>query len=59
VFVNTLGAGVIYLRLTPSTQYVVYNEMKKVLQIYSEEELKKAFVVVEPSGHRIRRLSEK
>ena len=56
VFVQALGAGVIYLRILPSTQQTIHNELEKVLTIYSEAELGRAFVVIEPRGHRIRRL---
>jgi predicted nuclease of predicted toxin-antitoxin system len=57
VFVKELGAGVIYLRILPSTQNSVHNELEKVLHTYSEEEIKHAFVVIEPGQHRFRRLS--
>jgi len=57
VFVRTLGSGVLYLRILPSTQNAVHNELERVLGIYTEEELTKAFVVIEADGHRIRRLS--
>ncbi len=57
VFVRALGSGVLYLRILPSTQNAVHNELERVLGIYAEEELKKAFVVISPDGHRIRRLS--
>ena len=56
VFVQALGAGVIYLRILPSTQQTIHSELEKVLTIYSEAELGRAFVVIEPRGHRIRRL---
>jgi predicted nuclease of predicted toxin-antitoxin system len=56
VFVNALGSGVFYLRVLPSTQNSVHQELEHVLNTYSEEELKKAFVVVEPGGHRFRRV---
>jgi predicted nuclease of predicted toxin-antitoxin system len=59
VFVRALGAGVLYLRMLPSTQDATHGELEKVLQAYPENELKKAFVVIEPDGHRIRRLPEK
>jgi predicted nuclease of predicted toxin-antitoxin system len=55
VFINNLGAGVIYLRILPSTQEVVHQELERVLQSYSERELHGAFVVVEPGRHRFRR----
>ena len=57
VFVRNLGRGVLYLRILPSTQNAVHNELERILLSYSEEELSKAFVVVEPGGHRFRRLS--
>ena len=57
VFVKKLGAGVIYLRILPSTLHVGHKELETVLTSYSEDELKGAFVVVEPGRHRFRRLS--
>jgi predicted nuclease of predicted toxin-antitoxin system len=57
VFVKAVSAGVLYLRVLPSTQNAVHTELGRVLKTYSEEELAKAFVVIEPSGHRIRRLT--
>ena len=59
VFVNALGAGVLYLRILPSTQNTVHQELVRVLTTYTEEELKKAFVVIEPGGHRFRKLTNK
>jgi len=56
VFVENLGAGVIYLRILPSTQNAVHNELERVLMSYSEGELMMAFVVVEPGRHRFRKL---
>lgn len=56
VFVNLLGSGVLYLRMLPSTQNAIHKELERVLTSYSEEELRKAFLVIEPDGHRIRRL---
>jgi predicted nuclease of predicted toxin-antitoxin system len=56
VFVRNLGAGVIYLRVVPSTLDAVHAELARVLGLHPEEELARAFVVVEPGGHRIRRL---
>jgi predicted nuclease of predicted toxin-antitoxin system len=56
VFVQALGSGVLYLRILPSTQDAVHNELERVLNTYTEEELTKSFVVIEPDGHRIRRL---
>ncbi len=59
VFVNVLGSGVLYLRVLPSTQSSVHKQLERVLNTYSEGELKKAFVVIEPDGHRFRRLPSK
>lgn len=56
VFVERLGSGVIYLRMLPSTQNAVHEELGRMLKIYSENELKKAFVVIEPGRHRFRHL---
>ncbi len=56
VFVKGLGAGVIYLRLLPSTLQLVHKELETVLLSYSDDVLKKAFVVVEHTRHRFRKL---
>lgn len=56
VFVKGLGAGVIYLRIFPSTLHLAHKEIEKVLMSYSEDELKRAFVVIEHGRHRFRRL---
>lgn len=56
VFIQEFGAGVIYLRMLSSTQNAVHQELIRVLQEHSEEELTKAFVVVEPGRHRFRKL---
>jgi predicted nuclease of predicted toxin-antitoxin system len=56
VFVRGLGAGVLYLRITPSTLDVVHQELLRVIAEHSEAELWNAFVVVEADGHRFRRL---
>ncbi|MCX7840517.1 MAG: DUF5615 family PIN-like protein [Anaerolineae bacterium] len=56
VFIRDFGAGVIYLRILPSTQNTVHKELIRVLQEHSEDELMKAFVVVEPGRHRFRKL---
>jgi len=54
VFVGSLGMGVIYLRILPSTQEAVHKELERVLEAYSEGKLMKAFVVIEPGRHRLR-----
>jgi predicted nuclease of predicted toxin-antitoxin system len=56
VFVHHLGAGVIYLRVSPGNLDAVHAELEKVLSSYREDELHKAFVVVEVGRHRFRRL---
>jgi len=55
VFVQSIGTGVIYLRILPTTMNATHNELARVLQTYSQEELVGAFVVVEPGGHRFRK----
>ena len=55
VFVRGLGAGVIYLRILPSTRDSVHKEFERVLRIYPQAELMKAFVVIEPGRHRFRK----
>ena len=55
VFVEKLGAGVLYLRIAPSTQQAVHRELVRVLALYNLDELRSAFVVVEAGGHRFRR----
>ncbi len=56
VFVADLKAGIIFLRVLPSTLEVVHQELNVVLTSHSEAELKRAFVVVEPGRHRFRKL---
>lgn len=58
VFVKALRSGVLYLRLLPATQDATHKELKRVIETYGVEILLNSFVVVEPGGHRIRRLSE-
>lgn len=55
VFVEALGAGVIYLRMLPATVQAVHAELSRVLTEYTAADLLGAFVVVEPARHRIRR----
>lgn len=56
VFVRAVGTGVIYLQILPITVNTVHDELARVLQRYSENELAGAFVVVEPHGYRFRKL---
>ena len=55
VFLEHRGAGVIYMRISPSTLEAGHRELETVLKSYPEDELKSAFVVVEPGRHRFRR----
>lgn len=57
VFVGDLRVGVIYLRAFPSTILAVHQELERILVTYSEDELREAFIVVEPGRYRFRRLS--
>ncbi|WP_035994664.1 DUF5615 family PIN-like protein [Leptolyngbya sp. KIOST-1] len=57
VFVRSLGTGVIYLRMVPSTLEAVHGELKRVIAQYSTVALSKAFVVVTKDGHRFRTLA--
>ena len=54
---RTCGPGVIYLRMTPSTQNAVHAELERILTLYTEQVLQGSFVVVEPGRHRIRTLA--
>jgi hypothetical protein len=56
VFVEKLGAGVILLRMIPSTISAVHEELKRVLSLYTGDDLASAFVVVEAGVHRFRKL---
>jgi len=55
VFVKGIETGVIYLRMLPANINEAHHQLEKLLEIYSEEELSKSFVVVEPNGYRIRK----
>jgi predicted nuclease of predicted toxin-antitoxin system len=55
VFVHGGGAGVVYLRLLPSTVNAVHAELARVLTLYSEQDLQGSFIVIEPGRHRMRR----
>lgn len=54
VFVRGEGPGVLYLRVTPATFHAVHEEIRTVLERYTEADLRKSFVVVEPKRHRYR-----
>jgi len=51
-----LSAGVILLRITPTTVEGVQRELGRLVQEYTEEQLRDLFCVVEPNRYRIRRL---
>ncbi len=53
-----LCPGVIYLKITPSTTNEVHNELQKILEKYTEKDLKTTFCVVEPHRYRIRRIDK-
>jgi predicted nuclease of predicted toxin-antitoxin system len=56
VFVQALGAGVLYLRMRPTDVAAVHSELETVLSSYSQDELSKTFVVIESGRHRLRHL---
>ena len=56
VFVRKLGAGVLYLRILPSTVIVVHDALEHVLNSHTEAELSASFVVIEPASYRLRRI---
>ncbi len=55
VFVEGSRAGVLYLRMEPATQEAIHAELERVLMLYTEQQLRASFVVIEPARHRIRR----
>jgi len=55
-FVEEMRTGIIYLRIHPSSLQAVHAELESILSRYPENELLRAFVVVEPGRHRIRHL---
>lgn len=57
VYIAGAPGGVIYLRMAPSTQNVVHDELLRVLGKYEEKELLAAFVVIEPARHRFRSIA--
>ena len=56
VFIKQIKSGVLYLRVLPSNIDSVHAELKSILDTYSEETLKSAFVVIEPGRHRFRQI---
>ncbi|MGQ3684270.1 MAG: DUF5615 family PIN-like protein [Candidatus Loosdrechtia sp.] len=51
-----LCSGVICLKTTPLTIHEVHNELHKILEKYTEKDLKTSFCMVEPHRYRIRRI---
>jgi predicted nuclease of predicted toxin-antitoxin system len=58
VFLMQQPHAVVYLRITPATVTSVHDELAHVLAICTETDLMRAFVVVEPGRHRLRRLRD-
>lgn len=58
IFIKGLGAGVIYLRMLPSNKSAVHKELERILASYPEDDIKKAFIVVEPGRHRFRSIKK-
>ncbi|WP_084696232.1 DUF5615 family PIN-like protein [Salisaeta longa] len=56
VFADDRAAGILYLRIRPSTEDAVHNELLHVLDQHSEAEILRSFIVVEPGQYRIRDL---
>ncbi len=56
VFVKKIKSGVLYLRVLPSNINAVHAELERVLNLYEEQNLKSAFVVIEAGGHRFRKI---
>lgn len=54
VFVNKIKCGVLYLRILPPNISSVHAELERILNQYTIQELKSAFVVVEAGRHRFR-----
>lgn len=57
VFLEQLGAGVLYLRILYPELDKGHQELARVLDKYAVQELAKAFVVIEVGRHRFRKLT--
>jgi len=57
-FVKRLGSGVIYLRTLLLNIDSTHQELERILNSFSEDELKQAFGVVEPGRNRFRKLPQ-
>jgi predicted nuclease of predicted toxin-antitoxin system len=58
VFAQNMGAGIIFLRMTPANANGVHQELQRVLGRYREDELLQVFLVIESVRHRLRRTSK-
>ena len=56
VFVKGIRSGVLYLRILPSNINEIHAELERVLNLYDEQKLKSAFVVIEAERHRFRKI---
>lgn len=56
VFVKGIKSGVLYLRILPADTNFVHAELERVLDLYNEDELKSAFIVIEAGRHRFRKI---
>lgn len=56
VFTRNLAGGVLYLRVSPSEVVEVHAELSRVVTEHAEDDLRRAFVVVERGRHRFRRI---
>ena len=56
VFIKSAGSGVIYLRVLLTNINAIHEQLIKVIETYSEEQLSQSFIVVEANGHRIRKI---
>ncbi|MEM7112997.1 MAG: DUF5615 family PIN-like protein [Chloroflexota bacterium] len=57
VFLEQLGSGVLYLRIPYSKLHEGHQELARVLNQYTVQELGNAFVVIELGRHRFRKLT--
>lgn len=56
VFIKRIKSGVLYLRVLPSDIKQIHAELERVLNLYDEQKLKSAFVVIESGRHRFRKI---
>ena len=57
VFLSRMSTqGVVFLRIEPKSQEQVHGELKTLLAVHEEDELRECFCTVEAGRHRLRRL---